>query len=212
MRGLERQQSGWKAQKLRANWNLCLFLTLSQDTWWSAEEASLLPLVDAHTPSSGPGGNKGRDLAGLAPAPRQQREAADGWQTFSALQNGHRTFCPCRMVFEMWSCPSVHEHIRSMPNGFGQDRISRTLSHGLNVSTGILDRNQWSCKYQGPFGIEEMSYRHFGEDHMSCKASRLATRCLRCTNTYLSTSTLRVQWLLISFCLLNIVYFPGGQP
>jgi len=33
----------------------------------------------------------------------------------------------------------------------------------------VLDKTEWSCKYQGPFSVDQMSYGHFGQDQMSCK-------------------------------------------
>ena len=26
----------------------------------------------------------------------------------------------------------------------------------------VLDKTEWSCKYQGPFSVDQMSYGHFG--------------------------------------------------
>lgn len=53
---------------------------------------------------------------------------------------------------------NIHECIWSMPNGFGQDQISKDLLEWTEWLTDILDRTKWSSNYQGPIGLDQMSY------------------------------------------------------
>ena len=44
---------------------------------------------------------------------------------------------------------------------FGPNQI---MWHGTNMLMDVLDRS----KYEGCFGVEQMSYGHFGQDQVSC--------------------------------------------
>ena len=55
-----------------------------------------------------------------------------------------QSFGPCQNVLEIGPSQNIHEHIWSMPNGFGQDQMPT-------------------------FGVDQTSYRCFGQDQMSIK-------------------------------------------
>lgn len=93
---------------------------------------------------------------------------------FGLVQNVHKTFGPLQNVLDIWSYfgPIQNIHGDTYPHQKAFDICSKTIWHGPDILMDILDK----IKFQGPFGLNQMSFGHFEQDQISAN--------LQITSTY----------------------------
>ena len=78
-------------------------------------------------------------------------------RTFGPVQNVRQTFGPRQKVLDIWSSPKRPQYIWSMSKGPWHLVLSKTSMNIFGACQMVLDRTKWSCKCQGPFGVDQMS-------------------------------------------------------
>lgn len=93
---------------------------------------------------------------------------------FGLVQNVHKTFGPLQNVLDIWSYLVLSKtSMKTLsPHQKAFDICSKTIWHGPDILMDILDK----IKFQGPFGLNQMSFGHFEQDQISAN--------LQITSTY----------------------------
>ena len=87
-------------------------------------------------------------------------------RTFGPVQNSIRYLVYAKGALKFGPVQNIREHIWSMPNGFGQDQISRTFRSGPNVSMDILDRTKYDQISEDLLEWTKHLLDIFGQDQM----------------------------------------------